>query len=93
MRQETSDTLEQRQETVEARHEVIDALQENPDPMTDQELAEATAQDLETVRETLTDLAEDQIVEVSYESNESPSGSLDETDSPPDQMTGRLSAL
>ena len=62
--------------------------------MTDQELAAATDKDLETVRETLTDLAENRIVEVTYESNEPSQAAPDEeTKTPPDQMTGRLSAL
>ena len=85
------------QDPIEVRHEVINALQENEEPMTDTELASVTARDLETVRETLTDLADDQIVEVTYESkdpSEDPSPTAPtETETPPDQMTGRLSAL
>ena len=94
MRQEPSDSLKQSQEVVEVRHEVIDTLQENQDPMTDRELAAATARDLEAVRETLTDLADNQIVEVTYQSNEpSPASPEEEPETPPDEMTGRLSAL
>ena len=93
MRQEPSESLDQRQDAVEVRHEVIDALQENQEPMTDKELAAATSADLETVRETLTDLAENQIVEVTYQSNEPSAVSPEETEAPPDEMTGRLSAL
>jgi transcription initiation factor IIE alpha subunit len=94
MRQEPTHSLEQRQDVVETRYEVIETLQEHQEPLTDQELAAATEKDLETVRETLTDLAENRIVEVTYQSNEpSPAAPAEEPDTPPDQMTGRLSAL
>ena len=94
MRQEPTHSLEQREDVVETRYEVIETLQENQEPMTDRELAAATDKDLETVRETLTDLAENRIVEVTYESNEPSQDAPDEeTETPPDQMTGRLSAL
>ena len=87
---EPDDTRPEASEVAETRHEVIDALQEEQRAMTDTELAGATGQDVETVRETLSELADEAVVEVTYESDQPTDEFPEEPDTPPDEMTGRL---
>ena len=84
------DTRPEGSDAAEARREVIDALQEGQRPMTETELAGITGQDVETVRETLSELADEAVVEVTYESDQPTDEFPEEPDTPPDEMTGRL---
>ena len=58
--------------------------------MTDAQLAGATGQEIEIVRETLNELEHEALVENTYESDQPTDMFPEEPDSPPDQMTGRL---
>ena len=87
---EPDDTRAQASDLAETRREVIDALQEGQRPMTETELAGVTGQDVETVREALSELADEALVEVTYESDQPTDEFPEEPDTPPDEMTARL---
>ena len=77
----------------ETRQKVIDALREAQRPMTDLELASAADRDIEVVRETLTALHREGVVDLTYQADQRdqpPTVFPEEPDSPPDQMIARL---
>jgi predicted ArsR family transcriptional regulator len=69
---------ERRRARGDARYKAIAALLASRAPLPDTELAAITAMEVEAVRETLTELADARLVEVTYQNN---------------TMIGRLSAL
>ena len=87
---EPDDTRPESSDVAEMRRKVIDALQEGQRPMTETELAGVTGQDVETVRKALSELEDDALVEISYESDQPTDEFPEEPDSPPDEMTARL---
>ncbi len=64
LRSELAEAPEQRQETASLRYDIIEALQRTPDGLTDVDIAGRTGSDLETIRGTMSDLAEAQLVEI-----------------------------